>query len=196
MNYKKLMKLNFDNKIIYQFDNVFTNKECNDIINYCELLGFTDLQTNKHGEQFYDPDFRNDKCCILGDVKMLEILTKKIKVLFPGDYKLNSIIRASKYEENSYCKPHEDDIINNGSSLNKYTILLYLNDSVGGETVFHFNDKKLQIKPKTGSIIIFDRSIIHESLVCQKIKYTLRTDLLFIDQNTNTNTSIRKKGRD
>ena len=173
------MKRDFG-KEIYQFRDVYTSENCQSIINYCEMLGFNDIQTNKLGEKYQDTDFRNDQSCLLQDKGFLEKLVAKIQEIFPGDYKLNNLVRVSKYSKNSFCMPHQDGIIKKNNSLNKYTMLLYLNESSGGETVFHLDGESLKIKPKAGTIVIFDRSIEHESLKCKDLKYSLRTDLMFV----------------
>jgi hypothetical protein len=168
-------------KEIYQFDKVFNVQECESIINYCEMLGFNDIQTNKLGDKFLDKCFRNDQSCLLRDKSFLENLFIKIQAIFPGDYKLNDLIRVSKYSKNSFCKPHQDGIIRKNNRVNNYTLLLYLNKPTGGETVFHCTDDTiLKINPKIGTIIIFDRSIEHESMKCKDLKYSLRTDLMFV----------------
>lgn len=181
-------------KEIYQFDKVFNELECTSIINYCEMLGFNDIQTNKLGEQFQDKEFRNDQSCLLRDKSFLENLFNKIQSIFPGEYKLNDLIRISKYSKNSFCRPHRDGIIRKNNGINKYTLLLYLNKPTGGETVFHgASDTVLKIKPKTGTIVIFDSSIEHESLKCKDLKYSLRTDLMFVTSSINKPSTSRPK---
>lgn len=180
---KVKMKLDFE-KEIYKFEEVYSSLECESIINYCEMLGFNDIQTNKLGEKFKDSNFRNDQSCLLRDKSFLDNLFIKLQSIFPGDYKLNNLVRVSKYSNNSFCKPHQDGAIVKNNRYNKYTLLLYLNKPSGGETVFHFNDKKLKIKPNMGTIIIFDRNIEHESLRCKDLKYSLRTDLMFLESQS------------
>jgi Rps23 Pro-64 3,4-dihydroxylase Tpa1-like proline 4-hydroxylase len=105
------------------------------------------------------------------------------------EYSLHNVIRISKYLEGAYCKPHRDGILNLNTETNKYTMLLYLNTPTGGETVFHnkefntfreafsgYND--ITITPKTGTIIVFDPTIAHESVECKNVKYSLRTDIM------------------
>lgn len=73
----------------------------------------------------------------------------KIHHIFPGTYSLNNIVRVSKYSPESFCKPHKDAVLRKNGKINKYTLLVYLNTTSGGETVFSDAGKKLKIKPKT-----------------------------------------------
>jgi predicted 2-oxoglutarate/Fe(II)-dependent dioxygenase YbiX len=167
-------------KQIYQFDNVFNETECNEIINKCETIGFTDIQTNKIGEQFYNTEIRNDQCCALDNHRVFVILMRKLQGLsFTTQYfTINRIFRVSKYSNGGYCKPHTDGIFSKDDRINLFTVLLYLNTPTGGETVFHDVFGEIHVAPKTGTIVVFDPSITHESLICKNIKYCLRTDIM------------------
>jgi len=192
------MRLNF-HKEVYQFEDVFNEFECNAIINYCEMIGFKDLQTNKLGEEFYRPEVRNDQSCVLRETGLKNKLTERIKSVFnvdyvDYDYSLHYVIRISKYSKGSYCKPHKDGIFNLDYNTNIYTMLMYLNTPTGGETVFHdglagtakewaSTGEVLKISPKTGTVIVFDPNTKHEALECGDLKYCLRADIIIRTPN-------------
>ncbi len=182
------MKLNIDQES-YIFTKVFTKNECDTIINDCEIIQFIDIQTNKLNQTFIDTEFRNDKCCTLINSVYNELIYTKLQKVFPGDYILNDIIRVSKYEKDSYCKSHKDGIIATGRGdtrrTNKFSVILYLNKCEGGETILHTNPL-YTITPSIGDVLVFDPNIIHESNVCQSLKYCLRTELMYITPTTQT----------
>jgi hypothetical protein len=66
-----------------------------------------------------------------------------------------------------------------------YTYMVYLNEGFeGGETVF-FVEPEVIIKPRAGSALFFQHSIIHEgSEVRAGVKYVVRTDLMYREAAT------------
>ena len=68
--------------------------------------------------------------------------------------------------------------------LTRITVQLYLNGGFkGGETTFISpDDKQLRVPyvPKTGSVLIFEHSILHEgSTLREGRKYAMRSDILY-----------------
>ena len=54
-------------------------------------------------------------------------------------------------------------------------MILYLNDcNTGGETEF----ENVNVKPRQGTVVVFDQSLEHSGALTNEIKYTLRTDIL------------------
>ncbi len=56
-----------------------------------------------------------------------------------------------------------------------YTVMLYLNDT-DGDTKF---TDDISITPKMGRLVIFDQTLEHEGLVNNKLKYFIRSEIMF-----------------
>jgi hypothetical protein len=176
-----------DNKKVFLIEKFFNANECKILINYLEFLSFSDIHTNKLNEKFKDNTFRTDQGCIINS----DILANKIqdnlksyKILdgiLDKNFKINPIIRASKYTKGQQTIVHTDGKI--PGKIVKYTVLIYLNTinkSDGGETKLYENEESFNINPKIGSILIFDNNIKHSGapLLVDDIKYCLRTDII------------------
>lgn len=111
---------------------------------------------------------------------------------------INPCFRFTRYSEGHHFKPHKDGLFvlhDNYRSI--YTVMLYLNDSFeGGTTKFYETDPlqkvsgdteallqvapKVNLIPKTGTLVIFNHDALHEGLPITKgKKYVLRTDIIF-----------------
>jgi prolyl 4-hydroxylase len=114
------------------------------------------------------------------------------------DIKINSCIRINKYN-NSEFKLHRDAQFTESYFVrSKYTIIIYLNDDYEhGSTCFYVPKHRyphngetieeeilnkeyecIKIKPKKGTVIMFDQKLIHEGLKMEGTKYILRTDII------------------
>lgn len=80
-----------------------------------------------------------------------------------------------RYDAGSIMHPHEDF----GVPLRpKYTALFYFNDDyAGGE--LHFPKEKISIKPKSGSVIIFPSTTVHEVKLVESGKRYLTSCYLY-----------------
>ena len=114
--------------------------------------------------------------------------------------RINNLLRINKYEPNGTgFKWHRDSQLTSGLMRSNYTIIIYLTSNEGGETMFlkpkddiienglsmdetleqYGELSYIKIKPKKGTAIIFDQSLIHcGNTVLDKTKYVLRTDLM------------------
>tara|TARA_R100000149_G_C5750524_1_gene60204 strand:- start:59 stop:502 length:444 start_codon:yes stop_codon:yes gene_type:complete len=70
------------------------------------------------------------------------------------------------YEKGGYQEPH------NHVNTEKYSFILYLNDS-DGDTIFLINNKKIAVKPQKGKLVVFSSDIMHYALKSFKNKKIL-----------------------
>ena len=98
---------------------------------------------------------------------------------------LNSNIRFYRYERGQRFGRHIDERVETIDGMSKYTLLIYLSDVTGGETVFysHRGRQLVSVNPKPGRVLLHrhgDDCLEHEALpVVQGIKYVLRSDVIF-----------------
>jgi hypothetical protein len=157
--------------------NVYTKKECTDIIDYSKKLGYSDVLTNKFGEEFQDKLFRDDQGVAIENKEFSKELLSRIKdQICEKDIRINPLIRFSKYNPKSNgTKTHVDSVFKQDGYNSKYTVILYLNTISGGETEF----ENSIVKCIQGQIVIFDQSLPHCGLPTNtNEKYTVRTDIL------------------
>ena len=101
---------------------------------------------------------------------------------------LNERMRFLKYAPGHFFAPHQDLRFTRPPSAGPHagetshiTVQLYLNDKFkGGTTRFLYGKRHYDVKPKTGSVLLFDHDLLHEgSKVVGGIKYSVRTDVMF-----------------
>lgn len=108
---------------------------------------------------------------------------------------LNERLRFLKYGQGHFFAPHQDLRFVRGPECGKkagetsyITVQLYLNDKFkGGATRFLGGKRHYDVKPKIGTVLIFDHDILHEgSKVTGGIKYSVRSDIMFSPQRSPT----------
>lgn len=88
---------------------------------------------------------------------------KNEKWVFTG---VNPMIPWAVYNENQEFGIHQDTSVKHSTGVDKFTCLIYLNDTFeGGETVFYQDadgkNEVTTIKPKTGMALLFDIDWFH-----------------------------------
>lgn len=175
--------------------NVLTNEQCDELIEKSKQLGFNPAKVQYYGEEVSIKSIRNNSRLELKDTelanKLEKILLEKIGDNFPyklkyRDFKkLNDHFRIYCYKIGEYFKPHKDGHIKIEDMESLITVLFYLNDTNGGETIlmpkgYANKESYISIKPQKGSILLFDHDIFHEgTTVISGQKYVLRSDLFF-----------------
>jgi hypothetical protein len=187
---KKIVK----EEMIKILPNVYTKKECTDIIDYSKKLGYSDVLTNKFGEEFKDKAFRDDQGVAIENKEFSKELLSRIKdQICEKNLKINPFIRFSKYNPKSNgTRTHVDSVLKQDGYKSKYTVILYLNTiSSGGETEF----ENSIVKCIQGQILIFDQSLSHCGLPTNtNEKYTARTDIL-VKSRIQARSRVRSKSR-
>ena len=185
-------------------DNVFTEQECQDLINLTEKSGSGYIDALVGGNQTRDTSQRNNTRCIIDDPNLASSIFERIKKYIPNKWLgnnrvgLNERLRFLKYTPNQYFKPHNDGIYikEDKTQCSYITIHLYLNTvNNSGATTFttapmtygRHNLKKvteelkeLAVFPVVGRVLIFEHHLPHEgSILKDGVKYTMRTDVMY-----------------
>lgn len=180
---------------------ILTPQECQAMIDRSESIGYDVALINMaSGEGVRVPGYRDGYRCIIDDKAFSAELWKRIESFIPEVYEnrprieLNERLRFLRYGPGDKFEPHMDGEYRraDGSGhVTKITIQFYLNEScVGGATSFLSEsmfrsdrgdvNKKLEVNPKTGQILIFQHDLLHEgSQVTEGIKYVVRSDILY-----------------
>lgn len=165
--------------------NVFTEEECNEIIEKAEREGFSYTQINKFGTSFNDPNLRNDQSVSILDRKLALKLLHRIEdeLQFIPNLTINKNLRFSKFKEGNKCQPHLDAqfVKSNGTDDIQCTVILYLNKTIDGGATRLFNVetmKHIDVMPEPGKVLIFDQRVPHAGLTVKEgLKYHVRADL-------------------
>jgi hypothetical protein len=101
---------------------------------------------------------------------------------------LNERLRVLKYNQGEYFGSHCDTKFVRGPNYSDkagetshVSVHVYLNEKFkGGQTRFHGGGRHYDVKPKTGSILIFDHNLLHQGVVIKAgKKYVVRTDVMY-----------------
>jgi len=178
---------------IIEVSNVFTLEECQNLLKGCTEYEPALINVGE-GQQELDTDYRKCSRCIRDEPDTANFIYDRIKEFIPevSEHEtskpigLNERLRFLRYFSGDYFKPHQDGSYSDENRVSYLTLQVYLNeDFKGGATMFKNGPDMLSIKPKTGSIIIFDHSLWHEGEIVQSgIKYCLRTDVMYLKECT------------
>ncbi len=171
------------------FHNILSPEECQEWIKDSESLKYEPALISDNGKQVLDTGIRTcERVFIDNDISKLKLLEDRIDLsCLPGTgHILNPRLRFLKYYPGHFFRKHYDgDYMGIEGKHSEWTIQIYLNDDFeGGHTVFTEDHGrwKVPFKPKTGSVILFHQSLLHEgSEVTEGIKYSVRTDVLVDD---------------
>jgi hypothetical protein len=171
---------------IFTLDNLYTNEEIIDYINFIEY-------SDDRERTFTEQPFKNGK--IINENLSSKIYSR-VKEFLPEIYvdrnnkkwqpiEATKFIFYSKLIENNMFGIHTDtgsvyDVKNNNYS--KFTLLTYLNDNfIGGNTQFYdesFNET-VMIVPNKNKTLIFDIDLFHKGNVIVKgTKYWIGTEIV------------------
>lgn len=181
--------------------NVIPISICLDLIDKAERIGFKEADVRFYEEKKKMNNIRNNSRIEFEDFEFLEKLETSIiqnlgesfpfimeneklnkDVTFSG---LNNHLRFYKYEPYQYFKPHKDGGYDMDGKESLITVLLYLNDTDGGETVLMPEgpskpESFIYFKPHAGDVLLFSHPIWHEGKpVNSGKKYVLRSDMFY-----------------
>jgi len=190
--------------------NVLSSDECQQLIRRAENVGFDEALINNNGKQVLNKNIRACQRCMIDDKAISDDFFNRIlsalkgtdlenKVLHApwitsGDdhtitaVGLNERLRFLKYEPGHFFSAHRDlrfvrgaDAGERTGETSHITVQLYLNDKFkGGTTRFISGKRHYDVKPRMGSILIFDHDLLHEgSKVTGGMKYSVRSDIMF-----------------
>jgi len=185
--------INYGNKYVQTIENVFSKKECEDLIKISNNKGYqsASLYTDKDGIEHSFLDKRKSFRCIIDDLDFADKLFHKIYKFIPHTYKnmklhsINYRLRFLKYNSGDFFKRHSDgNYISENGSMSQITILIYLNDDYTSAYTTFFEDPDdytgYVIKPLTGMICLMDQKVGHEvTPLLSGTKYVIRTELMY-----------------
>ena len=91
--------------------------------------------------------------------------------------------------DGNYCKEGREDFEEQVSFV---TLHVYLNEEMDGGATTFLGTPNVEVKPKTGMALIFEHNIFHEgSLLNDGLKYTLRTDIMFVERKKEETKEIK-----
>jgi prolyl 4-hydroxylase len=174
---------------------LLSKEECLALINSANERGFEQSLVNQgDGTQKLMTHVRNNERVIFDDKDLAKKLENRLQTQhdFPYYFKnreyeeVASHFRLYKYSPGQYFKTHRDGSFETDTLETEITVLFYLNDCDGGETVLMPFGKSqawahIPIKPKAGDVLMFEHHMLHEGLpVDSGEKYVLRTDLFYV----------------
>jgi len=181
-----------DNRILLPIYNVFTPKECTDLIKTIENLGYTkaSLYTDVDGNEHYHNDVRNSERRMIDDEDFAKLLEKRIYEYIPKEYNgmhytsINQRFRFLKYKKGGFFARHSDGNYRTDKEISLITILIYLNDDYTGAYTTFYEDpsdnKGIELLPKVGMVALMDQDIGHAvPPLIDGIKYVVRTELMY-----------------
>ena len=163
---------------------------CQQHIDAAEKRGFEQSLVGE--EQILNTRIRNNSSSTYFSETHAKMITDYLvdKCLVPEleDYTFSSagdFFRVYRYEPGNYFKPHKDGSVEKNNEVSLITLLIYLNDADGGDTVIMPYGKLQEwaykrFSPKCGDALMFEHNIWHSGEpVNSGFKYVLRTDLFY-----------------
>ncbi|XP_062595892.1 uncharacterized protein LOC134257266 [Saccostrea cucullata] len=181
-------------KLAFVLHNVFTEEECNKYIIDSEKRGYELATCNVgSGRQVQATDVRNSSRNSWVSKEEAGRILRRIKKFLPAEWKgrklveIDDRLRFLRYDPGEYFKPHFDGSCKKDNGTKSYlTVQMYLNQGFeGGSTTFlnSYSEKKdgrVEVVPKTGSVLIFQHDILHEgSELIKDRKYAIRTNVMY-----------------
>lgn len=168
-------------KYVQIIDDLLTEDECNQLIEFAEKRGFEVVDrgiANYNRVEFDNPLLAKLLC---GRLIARGFMPKSWNgSMVTG---LNEHFRFSKYDPGQEFGIHKDGFnVDRNGNRSVMTLNIFLNDKFdGGETDFFYENKtkRLSAKPKSGRAALFDSQQYHcGNKVMNGNKYLLRTDVM------------------
>lgn len=184
---------------IFTVNGLLTPTECCDLIELSENIGFQAATVHTAAGHQRLQDWRNNTRVTLDDPNRAAMLWQRVKPFFPKPIDnwipcgVNERLRFYRYEPGQKFDWHTDGFfLRDNGDKSFFTFMVYLNQDVeGGETCFQLDPdqtrKVVKVKPKTGLALFFSHPFLHKGdTVIKGIKYVLRTDVMFQQQDSLT----------
>lgn len=176
--------------------------ECEALVDAAEKRGFASAGSD------YPASYRDNDRIVADDPALARRLFERLThcaALAPGlgavmdedDWRMvgvNERLRFCRYRPGTQFRAHQDGVHHRQHTESRLTFMVYLNDDAfsGGDTLFFEGrssamsgrDATLCLRPRTGSLIVFDHALWHAgALVDSGRKYVLRSDLMYEPQH-------------
>lgn len=177
---------------------VLSPQFCADVVAQARQLGFEAATVNNYGEHKMMTHIRNNERLEWDNPVLARQVEAAIQTAAENDFpylledqvfaQANSHLRVYRYEPGQYFKPHRDGHENRDGFESWVTVLCYLNDTAGGETILmprsvRYRDDWITITPGVGDVLMFQHDFVHEGRpVITGEKLVLRTDLFYRKQ--------------
>jgi prolyl 4-hydroxylase len=174
---------------------ILSQEKTQAILEQAKYLGFEKAKVNYYGQAQEKTEIRNNSRLEWDNEQLAQelefILQTSMAQQFPYLFqnyvyaKIGAHFRVYQYEVGQYFKPHRDGSFQDKQLNSEITVLFYLNDCDGGETILmpygpRYTEDYIHITPKAGDCLIFEHKMWHEGkTVHSGQKYVLRTDLFY-----------------
>lgn len=134
------------------------------------------------------PSVRNNARVIVDDTDRAAALWERLSAFLPQTFDghfvvgLNERFRVYRYDPGQYFRWHSDGaFIRAPHERSIFTLMVYLSEDFGGgSTDFETEPDVIQVKPPTGTALVFEHPISHQGApVRAGRKYVLRTDVMY-----------------
>jgi hypothetical protein len=171
--------------IAYLFKGALTGDECARIIDICEKKGVSDQTIDQNKDVLLKQ--RRTK---FEDYSLTERIYRKVKAKFEAQLKRNFIasdtmITYVVYNDGGECPLHRDSKVNNNIGKEEYiTVIVYLNNFLGGKTYFKKDgsEKKHYVSAGAGDIMIFHGTKLPHG--CDPVKGTKKILIFGIESTS------------
>ena len=132
------------NGLAFTLDNVFTQDECKDIIDWSENLGYIPAALG-HGTRVVSHVRKSDRC-LIDTPELANIIFQRIRRYLPKQFnggnliEVNERLRCLRYDPGGFFRKHADGFYErpDRSAISQITVQFYLNEGFeGGETTFY-----------------------------------------------------------
>lgn len=110
-----------------------------------------------------------------------QVLSAYIGFIFIKPVSCDFYTDILRYGAGQFFAPHRDSRYRNGTETSHITLQVYLNNNfTGGKTSFRGGKRFLDVKPKAGSVLLFDQDLRREECeVLSGRKFIVRSDVMF-----------------
>eukprot|EP00039_Didymoeca_costata_P027311 m.18180 g.18180 ORF g.18180 m.18180 type:complete len:295 (-) comp6226_c0_seq1:139-1023(-) len=151
------------NKFALVLENVFSDEECDTLVEVSKSVGYKPATINIGGKLVTVPDYRKHSSCVIDSVEFANLLWNRINPHMPDIYPTTTTeqgyqpvglyerLRFLNYKPGDFFSPHKDGTYNHPArpleEASKVTVMLYLNDlqnNGGGTTFVHPDSQFIQ----------------------------------------------------
>ncbi len=169
--------------------------DCERLVARGRAIGFEPAAVNHYGVQKAMPQVRNNERVEFDDAPLAARLDVRLRAAMGDDFpstfegrryvRLGARFRLYRYVPGQYFKAHKDGAFQGDDAASAVTVLFYLNDTDGGETVLMPDGKAqasthLAFAPRRGDALLFEHGTWHEGRpVLSGEKLVARTDAFY-----------------
>ena len=181
--------------LIRHLSKVLPQSLCLELLEFASQQSFEAASVNYYGETQRKEAIRNNDRLEWDNADLAKRLEHYLLIAMGDEFPTHldcmhyvatgSHFRFYRYRPGQYFKPHRDGSYQAAECESLVTVLFYLNDADGGETlVMPYGPRERwahqAFVPRTGDALLFEHRVWHEGCpVHSGEKYVLRTDLFY-----------------